>query len=367
MRPRLDILLAHLTVLGTVVWRVARSLAGDRFGPLAMANAWSGWLETAGLAAAGHGLFYRRRRLAGLALLAAGAARAWGASQSRLPRHEPPAPTDLRIFTQNLLYRHPSGDGFTRLIQREQPDVILLQELTPAIADHIVAQLGADYPYRRLAPKDGSFGFGFFSRYPLTGGDLLRAPGGHRFVQIATVSLAGREVDLYNCHLLPPLGKALRRLGPTRVTRLREAQIRLLTDRIFAAERPAIVAGDFNLTPSQQAYHLLTPVLTDAWTEAGVGPGVTWPQNMLPLPWRTIPLLRLDYCFHTPDFVARRARVLYSITGSDHCPLVVDLAFAESPVLPVSLNGASEIAVESRPIIAGRPSAVDEPSASRSV
>ncbi|HBY98614.1 MAG: endonuclease/exonuclease/phosphatase family protein [Ardenticatenaceae bacterium] len=359
MLPRLDILLADLTVLGTLAWRVARSLSGDRFGPLAMANAWSDWLETAGLAAAGHSLFHRKRFLAGLALLAVGAVRAWQASQWRLPHDEPLAPADLRVFTQNLLWPHRSGDGFTQLIQREQPDVLMLQELTPVIAGHILAELGNDYPHRFLEPAEGSFGFGLLSHSPLSGGEILRWPGGRRYVQIATTVVAGCEVDLYNCHLLPPLGKHLNRLGASRVTRLREAQIRLLTERILATERPAIMAGDFNLTPSQQAYDLLTPPLIDAWSEAGRGPGVTWPLNMLPLPWHTIPLLRLDYCFHTPDFVARRTRVLYSRTGSDHCPLVVDLAFAQPQVLATDGDEVSRLPTGRPALISRQPSGAD--------
>lgn len=341
--PRLDLLLADLITLASGGWAMARALLRDRFGPLAMANAWSGWLEVAGLAAAAHGRFYRGQRRLALGLLALAGWQASRAVALRLPARLGPTPllgaataggaqprgTDLRLLTLNLLYTHSRCDGFVALIQREQPDVVCLQELTPPVAERLCALLGDDYPHRLLAPSAGSNGYGILSRLPLVAGDFLQTPGGvSRYAQRATVLVGGREIDVYNCHLMPPLGKTFRYLGPTIATRLREAQITAMVEAIRTVGRPAVVAGDFNLTPYQEGYRLLAPTLTDSWLEAGVGTGVTWPLSILPQFTRFVPLLRIDYCWHTAELQATRSRVAYTLTGSDHCPVVVDLAWA---------------------------------------
>ncbi|HYN88264.1 MAG TPA: endonuclease/exonuclease/phosphatase family protein [Ardenticatenaceae bacterium] len=322
--------LADLTVLSVAAWAAARWRFKDRFGALAMLNAWSGWIEAGGLVAAGLTMWARRYLAGAAGFFAAAGAVAWHAIEWRSPPGAPEAPVDLRLFSLNLLHDHPSGDAFARLIQRERPDVVLLQELTPSIACQLLAAVGDDYAYRLLAATSGSYGFGILSRHPLQEKALLRRPGS-RYVQIATLSVSGRDLDLYNCHLLPPTGRLFRYLGPTVATRLREQQIRIVAERIAAAGRPAVVSGDFNLTPWQQAYGMLVEVLVDSWCEAGSGPGVTWPKyiSLLPVPHRTLPLLRLDYCFHTSELLARRAHVLYDHTGSDHCALVVDLAWRD--------------------------------------
>src|SRR5690554_2095558 len=178
--------LTDLIALTVLTWRIARQLIGDRFGPLAMLNAWADWLETAGLAAGGSSLVQRGYRWAGVAALLGAVLRGWHATQWRLPNPDPTAPTDLRIFTLNLLHHHDSGDDFARQIRREQPDVVVLQELTPRVARDLLAGLGDDYPYRLIEAIDGYSGFGIFSRRPLTDGGILRWPG-NRFAQVATI------------------------------------------------------------------------------------------------------------------------------------------------------------------------------------
>jgi endonuclease/exonuclease/phosphatase family metal-dependent hydrolase len=99
---------------------------------------------------------------------------------------------------------------------------------------------------------------------------------------------------------------------------LRDAQVRALAD--FMATRAAsgetlILAGDLNLAPGEVAYRDLA-FLTDVSRQRTWRPfGLSW------LP----PLLRLDYVLITPDVAIVDRRVTCSSSGSDHCPLVVDL------------------------------------------
>ena len=72
------------------------------------------------------------------------------------------------------------------------------------------------------------------------------------------VRAGGRDVALYNLHLLPP-----RRLDYTAEGRLQFAD---LLDRLTAERLPVIVAGDFNLTETTPQHADLRRVgLADAW------------------------------------------------------------------------------------------------------
>jgi vancomycin resistance protein VanJ len=88
-----------------------------------------------------------------------------------------------------------------------------------------------------------------------------------------------------------------------------------------------LLAGDFNMSDQAQAYTLLSSDFRDAYREAGWGFGFTFPNklrgNPIPFP---LPVIRIDYIFHSPDLVAQTARVECK-GGSHHCYLVAQLAW----------------------------------------
>ena len=87
---------------------------------------------------------------------------------------------------------------------------------------------------------------------------------------------------------------------------------------------PPVVAGDFNEVPGAPEFTDpragMLSSFSDAWSHAGSGPGFTYP---VPSPNR-----RIDYWFldRSGKVSASSARVVTSATGSDHYPLLVELA-----------------------------------------
>ncbi|MDZ4829075.1 MAG: hypothetical protein SGJ09_02615 [Phycisphaerae bacterium] len=59
-----------------------------------------------------------------------------------------------------------------------------------------------------------------------------------------------------------------------------------------------IVLGDFNITRSSASLSLIAPGMRDAWDDAGVGWGASWP--------RVWPVLHLDHVMLAPELRARR-------------------------------------------------------------
>jgi endonuclease/exonuclease/phosphatase family metal-dependent hydrolase len=138
--------------------------------------------------------------------------------------------------------------------------------------------------------------------------------------------------DLYNVHLLSVGPVTMRKTGFSGNFQMRAQQIDTLGGEIQRRGLPAVAMGDFNMTEANQAYGRARRYLRDAWLEVGRGPGWTWPREGFP---PMAPVLRLDYCFVSPAVQPSSMRVLDSLTGSDHCAVVVDLVLprAEGRVL----------------------------------
>ena len=109
----------------------------------------------------------------------------------------------------------------------------------------------------------------------------------------------------------------------------------------MAADPPAVLLGDLNLTARHPVYARLRGAgLRDAFRDAGRGRGATLPMRpghsgRLRRGWRgprpgPVPLLRVDYVWHTPDLGALDCWVGPD-AGSDHLPVLARLALGGGP------------------------------------
>jgi endonuclease/exonuclease/phosphatase (EEP) superfamily protein YafD len=235
-------------------------------------------------------------------------------------------------MTFNVLAWHIYTEPISTAIQAEDPDVVLLQELTFKMAAALETDLGAEYPYRVLAPADNPNGIGVFSKFPLrdTGEDFGSGwIGGPLLLRL---DWQGQEVALVNFHMRPTtsIGSLT---AVERTFRTREEQARLLTDYAQATGLPTILGGDGNHTPLSTAHAIFTANLTDAWLARGFGLGHTFPDSTLPgsdrphwgdvyvPPW----LARIDYVYVTPHWEVVAAHTA-AISGiSDHRGVVAVL------------------------------------------
>ncbi len=97
----------------------------------------------------------------------------------------------------------------------------------------------------------------------------------------------------------------------------RIAQIAAVREVIGMAQESVVLVGDLNARPGTPEIDAITEDLVDAWAEAGVGPGYTYSTED--------PHARLDYVLHSNDVMTRTAAVL-STDGSDHLPVIADVA-----------------------------------------
>jgi vancomycin resistance protein VanJ len=228
----------------------------------------------------------------------------------------PPNGFSLKIMSYNL-HGIKKINGIFEVIRKEKPDILLIQEFSPALVSPSFHGLDNLYPelYMDRAPKD--FGQAIFSRYPLKQVSTEFDKGRTQKILIETP--AG-QIAIWNVHPIPPY-----LIPPEQY----DTQMSSLVGDIAKIKGPLIVAGDFNATDQSEAYRMVNNYLKDAYWEVGWGFGFSYPAppyTFMDSRIQTGPLWRIDHIFHSQDFIATSAHTLSKSGGSDHFPIVAEFS-----------------------------------------
>ncbi|HLH25542.1 MAG TPA: endonuclease/exonuclease/phosphatase family protein [Chloroflexota bacterium] len=258
------------------------------------------------------------------------AAFVWAYGPQLVPQSPPAvAGPHLRVLTFNTGGNVGGGQQapLLRTIQAVDADLVALQEVPPATEDALPDALAATYPYHV-----GTTDTLVLSRWPLEAeGEFRLQDAGYLAHQVA-VSVGDRTLLHTNVHVTRPSYRVRWRRGLVPLVRgfspgWRDAQVEDLVARLQATDGPRLLTGDFNETEWSYPYERLHSVLGDSFREAGAGFGHTYPSHLRWGGWTlSVPLVRIDYVFHSPELVALHAAVGPD-GGSDHLPVVADLAF----------------------------------------
>lgn len=259
-----------------------------------------------------------------------------------LPRNVPVTDDlgiSLRILSYNTGQDLPDYAHVDNLVRESNADIVVLQEITKDYIDEYWSGLLETYPYQVYGPLEGEkqVGMGILSRYPITEVDNFKlADNGLVFQQRALVNIDDRVITLYNIHLTFPWIRVRsdpvfsRLPWPVYDNKVLREEVDNLLNLLRDEETPVIAAGDFNLTDQSNDYRRITNLLIDSYRDVGLGLGYTWPADFVPVinVRPAIPLVRVDYAFHSDNIRSLTAKVLQAM-GSDHKPVVVDLVLTE--------------------------------------
>ncbi len=320
------------------VWFALHGRYGDGIWWLALINAFVPWLFVPLLIFIPFALWDRRARswlpllppLCLCLLLYAGLFMPSGA------RAQAAGDETLRVMSFNLYNYSIHAATAQVIIDNDWPDIVALQELSPAMANLIIKLVGDRYPYRVLNARSDHRGMGIFSRFPLQPVKPTRLFDPASEIQIVNVYTDEASFTFYNVHphstnvlvylqYSLPLAKTVTKGYAERLN-----FVQTLVEDVRARAGPVIVAGDFNSTDQSDVYATLTSRLSDAHRVAGWGFGHTFPaaakhwRNLL-IPAR---LVRIDMIFYSADFRALASAVSATHGESDHLPVVARLSWA---------------------------------------
>jgi endonuclease/exonuclease/phosphatase (EEP) superfamily protein YafD len=208
----------------------------------------------------------------------------------------------LTVATANVHLGNRDTSPLIRWIAKDNPDVLVLHEVSPEYAKRLEALDG--YPFRRFTPSTDPFGMAVLSRFPFTQTQVVVGEDGIRHIE-AQLDWTGQAVKLTTWHPMPPISP--------RDHGMRNRQLRALAEAAKASGQPAIIAGDLNATPWSNAFSGLDRIgfrratgLAPTWPVAGRG-------------WLGIPI---DHVLVTQHWSVVEGKVGPNI-GSDHLPVIV--------------------------------------------
>jgi len=308
---------------GRRVWRgvAAAAVAAALVHPVARLFGRSSWLAdlighfqepafVVTLLAAAVVVLTRSRRLA-LGLLLLGAFQAVPLvrySGSNPVAAAPGSRLKLRILYANVLHTNGRHDDLARLIRVERPDVIGLVEYSTEWQAEL-AGVRRDYPYGVDFPADAAGLALWFREQPLSLNPPVQpVPGRFPFLH-ATFEFAGRVRHLWLVHPTSPMSRFGLAGNP---------EVAAIAENVRAVGGSRVVVGDMNSTDGSAHFRDFLNVTGLRDSRLGFGRQGSWPAN---LPYR----IAIDHALVSPD-LAVVARRLGPDIGSDHLPVIVDLA-----------------------------------------
>ena len=313
-----------------VLWLLSRAWLFDRAWPLALLNTVAEYLFLPLPVLLLLGLWARQRSLLLLGVPTLAFLLLFG--ELFLPSFTKPIKTQpgplITAMSFNVLYTNRDYDAIVSSIQAASPDVIGFQELTPASAQAIAERLEADYPFGTLQNLEEGRSAGLLSRFPLESAEWFSLPP--RDIALhTTILMEGRRVHVFVVHLSPnnfftAQATELVPLVNERYGR-RAAEVKRLEAQAGSLAEPVLLLCDCNMTDTSDAYAHMHRFLRDSFREVGWGMGHTLHPPQLP-----IPVQRIDYVWHSAEFIALEAFVGQE-GGSDHLPMVAKLILIEMP------------------------------------
>ena len=229
-----------------------------------------------------------------------------------------PAGLPVRIVSANVLAANPSPAAVPAFVRASDADLVVLVEASRRRWGKALSELAALYPYRAPQALPERAPVVLFSRLPIVREEVVRAPRGQRPYLLAELSVGGQPLVVVGVHPSSPSP------GEPHRSRQRNHELDHIAAIVRDADRPLIVAGDFNTTPWSP--HFRDLIAAGGLRNAAGGQGYvpTWP------PWFWPALIPIDHVLLKGAWAVTTIRRGPAI-GSDHYPIIADLRLLFGP------------------------------------
>jgi endonuclease/exonuclease/phosphatase (EEP) superfamily protein YafD len=216
----------------------------------------------------------------------------------------------LKMALMNVNSVRGDPDQVLAFLQKENPDLILLEEITPEWMQRLAPVLD-EYPNQQVNTRNDNFGMGLFSRVEPTVARLKYWGSAGVPSIVASMEVDGHPFTLMATHPLPPAGAVY--------SRLRNEQLMEVADFAATIQGPLILIGDLNCSPWSPQYRRFIDRCGLLNSSEGRRIYPTWPSF---IPWLQIPI---DHCLYD-DGIVIRSKIVGKSIGSDHLPLLVEFS-----------------------------------------
>jgi endonuclease/exonuclease/phosphatase (EEP) superfamily protein YafD len=231
---------------------------------------------------------------------------------------------ELSIMSYNLMFVNKKPLTSVKVILDADPDILLIQELTPDLAKLLQAKIGKKYPYQEAVAMIGTHGTAVYSKYPLDNIKMFNNYSNRPIAQLMAVQVGAKRILLSNVHFASP-GVAVEHAKGffnmyDKIYKERVKQIKEL-DAVFEKNAPkydlCLMAGDFNTLTFEPIFGYLNKRWVNLHTESGSFWDLNFPRsNRMP------PLVRIDHFLAKGKCRAIDSKVLQG-GASDHLGVIV--------------------------------------------
>ncbi|MCA9241080.1 MAG: endonuclease/exonuclease/phosphatase family protein [Planctomycetales bacterium] len=228
------------------------------------------------------------------------------------PTTEPAPGKSLRVMSLNVLTSNSRYDDVLRLVDNEDPDVLVLMEINQAWAT-AMAPLAGRYGAVKVDPRSDNFGMALYTRLPVAGMEIIEIAESRTPTIAAELLLSGQGVSVLATHPLPPTSAAY--------AGSRDRQLAEAAKWAAARSEPTILLGDLNVTRFSPRFRSL--LRRSGLNDSAVGHGyrATWyVGRLIGLP--------IDQVLYS-DALAVVDRRIGPGVGSDHRAVIVDFTLRE--------------------------------------
>lgn len=217
----------------------------------------------------------------------------------------------LKLALVNVYRRNRAYEAFLRCIERHQPDVVVVQEVTDSWA-HALQALSQEYPFFEVLPREDGSGIAFYSRFPFECLPLALPEGDARPGILARVHTESMSVSILSIHPRAPILRGH--------FELRNEMLSAAAACLQELPDPKICIGDLNTSPWSPFFQDFAEKTKLKSVREGFGLLPSWP-TFMGFGWLMIPI---DHCLVSSGIRVVKAQTGERI-GSDHLTLIVEL------------------------------------------
>ncbi len=227
---------------------------------------------------------------------------------------------EVSLMSYNLFFKNRSPNQIIQLIKRHNPDILVVQELTPKWKIQLNNSIGSIYQFKRLKSLRGTHGLGIYSKYPIIKSRYIPKKS-RPFAQVVELNIDTKKIQIINTHLASP---AIAVENPDRFlslfkknTQQRTEQFETINAEIdnnkFNAQ---IIIGDLNTT----VYEPLYRNIQNEWSDLNSTDGSMFNFNF-PNTRKLGPIIMLDYIFLRGNVNGEDFKVIQG-GSSDHLAIL---------------------------------------------